>query len=103
MPHYAEAVRLDPNLATVRNNFGVALMNTGQLPAAREQLDAAVRLDPNLIAAHNSRGAVLDRLGEREAAIAAFESALRIAPDFEGARRNLEALKAVALPASSEP
>jgi Flp pilus assembly protein TadD len=57
-------------------------------------------MSPNMAAAHNTLGAVLDRLGQKEAAIAQFEAALQIEPEFEGALRNLNALRAA--PAAAE-
>ena len=46
LPHFAEAVRLNPKFANARNNLGVALAQEGRFDEAVAQLSEAARLDP---------------------------------------------------------
>ena len=54
LPLLQEAVRLDPNRAEVRFNFGRALTEAGRFEEALIQFDAAAQLDPADPAARNS-------------------------------------------------
>ena len=46
LPLYGRAVRFRPDHPGTRNNYGVALEQTGRLAEAQLQYEAALRLDP---------------------------------------------------------
>ena len=46
--HYAEALRLNPNLAEPHNNWGLALAAQGKMDQAEAHYAEALRLNPNL-------------------------------------------------------
>jgi tetratricopeptide (TPR) repeat protein len=48
---YERAVNLKPDEASYRNNYAIALGESGDFPAAKTQLDAAIQADPNYSAA----------------------------------------------------
>ncbi len=60
---FGRAVQFDPNSAEARLNFGMALANTNDLPAAAGQLQAAVKLQPDNAAVHDALSRVLQLLG----------------------------------------
>ena len=60
---------LDPTSATAYENLGIDASASGELSAARDDLERALDLDPRLAGAHNALAAVLMRQGQREDAL----------------------------------
>ena len=56
---YRQALRLNPTVALLQNNFGVALYDLGKKDEALIHQRKAVELDPNLGIAHNNLGVTL--------------------------------------------
>jgi tetratricopeptide (TPR) repeat protein len=65
---FEQAIRLKPDSAEARLDYGRLLEDHGELAAAISQLEAAVRLQPNLWRAHFELGMALGRSGNTVAA-----------------------------------
>ena len=89
MAHYAEAIRINPQLAEAHGNLGIVLAQQGRLEEATFHFSEALRIDPSLAGAHNNLGIVLTQQGRLEEAIFQFSEALRLEPDYAEARKNL--------------
>jgi tetratricopeptide (TPR) repeat protein len=80
IPHLAEAVRVVPDKAMLRNNLAYALFVAGKNAEAANEYRTAIKLDPNFWPAHKNLGEALLSAGEYRDAIKSFESALRLKP-----------------------
>jgi tetratricopeptide (TPR) repeat protein len=77
-----------------RNNLGGALLETGRVAEAVEQLRRAVETDPGSLNAQYNLGRALALRGRLDEAAAHLEQALRIQADDPDARRELAAVRA---------
>lgn len=68
------------------HNYGMALYERGDLPAAAAEYRRALALQPEYPKAHANLGAALLGMGEAAAGIAEYRTALAQRPDFEDAR-----------------
>jgi type IV pilus assembly protein PilF len=66
--------------ANYNMQLGVAYMNQGNLPLAKEKLDKALQENPDDPNVHSARALLNDRLGEQKKADEEFRTALRLAP-----------------------
>jgi Tfp pilus assembly protein PilF len=62
---YRELVALRPGDADLRNNFGIILARTGDLPAAAAQFEAALQANPSHQTARRNLEAVRNKLAQR--------------------------------------
>jgi tetratricopeptide (TPR) repeat protein len=77
---FAEAVRLDPQMASFHNNLGSALMTLEKPAEAAEHYALAVKLLPSFTGAWTNLGRALSDLDRLPEAIAAFDEALQRSP-----------------------
>jgi protein O-mannosyl-transferase len=77
---YADAIRIAPASAEVRNDFAAALAKAGRDDEALRQYQEALRLKPSLYDAHMNIGALLSRRDRNDEAIAHFSNAAAIQP-----------------------
>lgn len=77
LPWFAEAVRLKPDFADARLNYGVALSRTGNLADAAREIEEAARQEPNP-RGWQMVGRVRRQLGDRAGADAAYREAIRL-------------------------
>jgi tetratricopeptide (TPR) repeat protein len=77
---YREAVRLQPEFPSARNNLGNSLVAVGDWAGAEEQFLIAVRQDPAYADAHCNLGLVRLRQGRADEAAACFRRALQLEP-----------------------
>jgi protein O-mannosyl-transferase len=77
---YADAIRIAPASAEVRNDFAGALAKAGRDDEALRQYQEALRLKPSLYDAHMNIGALLSRRDRNDEAIAHFSNAAAIQP-----------------------
>ncbi len=89
LPHYMEAVRLDPRLAEAQNSIGGCFNMLGRPAEALPHLKEALRLAPRDAVAHDNMGGSLSDLGRNDDAIAEYEEAIRLKPEFAKAHMNL--------------
>ncbi len=90
--HYAETVRLAPDMPEAHNNYGAALLVCGRADEAIEELTEAVRTEPDVGDAYfNLAGALLQK-GRVQEAIPYLKEGVRLRPDLEDKRRFLEQL-----------
>ena len=89
LAHYAEALRLKPDLADTHNNLGMALAAQGKMDQAMAQYAEALRLKPGLAGAHNNLGLALAAQGKMDQAMAQYAEALRLKPDLAETQNNL--------------
>jgi Flp pilus assembly protein TadD len=80
--------------STTRNvhanvNFGLALMDRGEVSSAIAHYNEALRIAPNFAEAHNALGAALFRQNKVNEAGGHFEQALRLKPSFPEAQSNM--------------
>ncbi len=87
--HYAEAVRINPDLADSYNNMGLALTKRGSANEAIPNFLKAIKINPNHAAAHYNLGTLLASQGKLEEAIHHFRECIRIKPDHAKAYNNL--------------
>ena len=73
----------DPQLAAAKYNvqLGVAYLQQGNYPLAREKLERSVKQNPKDPDVHTSLGLLYDRTGDLKLADKHFKEALRLAPD----------------------
>ena len=88
--HFHDAVALDPkHVPDAYYNFGVLLLNRGELGEAAECFRKALELEPNYADAHNDLGLLLERQGKLPEAAAEYRKAVEEKPDFRKAHFNL--------------
>ncbi len=91
---YRAALALQPDLATVRVNYGRFLESSGRVADAQSQYAAAAREQPSLAQAHYNLGTLLLRQGDVSAAETALLRAAQLQPADAQTRGNLGALYA---------
>ena len=74
------SAKIDPNVAAVQYELGVACSAVGRLHEAMAALLRAISIDPQLGQAHIRLAGVFDFLGREAEAQAAYERGLRLAP-----------------------
>jgi Tfp pilus assembly protein PilF len=79
----------EPDNPIVLFNLGMALSDTGRLPAAIARLRRAMQLAPENADARTALGVALARAGQVPAAIGEFREAVELAPTNLWAHRNL--------------
>lgn len=67
--HFRQALDVRPRFQDIRTRYAEALIQLGELPEAREALDAVLHARPHMAEARIRLGVVLQRLGEEERAI----------------------------------
>src|SRR5207245_10252009 len=63
IPHFRQALRVNPRLAHAENNWGIALAKQGRWEDAARHYEAALQIGPRNAAAHASLALALRRLG----------------------------------------
>jgi tetratricopeptide (TPR) repeat protein len=86
---YTDTVAKRPQNAYARYNLGKVLAETGRLPEAIVEDEAAVRLRPTMAPAQNNLGKALFDLGRLDEAIAHYEKAVQLEPAYGRAHYNL--------------
>lgn len=84
-----EALRLDPELPTLRYELGLALHAIGDEAEAEAELREAASRTPDSAEAHNYLGIVLFQMGDAKAALQEFRAAATLAPKDANAHFNL--------------
>ncbi len=84
-----QAVRLDPEVPTLRYQLGLALHAIGDDAEAEVELREAVSRMPNSAEAHNYLGIVLFEMGDANASIEEFRAAVKLEPRDPNAHFNL--------------
>ncbi len=77
---FKQSVALDPTVAAVQHNLGLACLQAGRLEEAVLALGCAIRLNPELVSAHMYLAAAFDLLGRESEAVIAYEAAVRLDP-----------------------
>lgn len=99
LPHFEEAVRIEPDYARGQNNLGITLHRLGRFDEAVVHYREALRIDPHYADAHKNLGAALHALGNLEASIRHYREAVRLSPQLADAHFGL----AKVLAASGRP
>lgn len=85
----AHAVRVNPSMASYRNQLGMVLESCGRLDEAERAYRAALSLRADYEHAYLNLGNVLLARGRVDEAIAAYRRAIAARPDYAAARNNL--------------
>src|SRR6267143_303632 len=83
---------LDPKLADAHYSLGVTLWQSGDFPAATEQLRLAIQNQPDYAEAYYTLGTVLKQMDKLPDAAHALQQAILLQPDFAGAHTTLAAV-----------
>lgn len=78
---YQEKAKKRENAAGFNVQLGIAYMNQGNLPLAKEKLDRAMREGPRDPSVHSAMALLNDRLGRPKEADEEFRTALRLSPE----------------------
>ena len=78
---YAEAVKVDPDLARGRHGVARALAAQSKLPEAMEEAQAALRLSPRDLEIHHTIGTIFERMHNFEEAAGAFNNYVNLLPN----------------------
>ncbi|HUK19257.1 MAG TPA: tetratricopeptide repeat protein [Bryobacteraceae bacterium] len=104
LPKLREAEALNPDEASVHNNLGIALAETGQPSESLAEYEKAIALSPDFAEAYNNLGNALARLGKMAEAVARYQQALDLDPQYSKARSNFGvALARMGRPAEAIP
>jgi tetratricopeptide (TPR) repeat protein len=88
-----KAAELNPNLPEVNAYYGLALLATGDQPAARKAFERELKSDPNNFDANLRMGVLLRQDQDNDAALKYLQHALQIRPGDFGARYQIASLK----------
>lgn len=94
IPHFIDALRIDPGQPIVRCNLAAALAASGAVDQGIAQLQETLRHAPHCAPAHAALADLLADRGERKAALEHYGAALAINPDDQTAHFNLALLLA---------
>jgi Flp pilus assembly protein TadD len=86
---YRQVLEVDPGLAHVHNNLGIALKKQGQLDRAVASYERALMLRPSYPLAHHNLGIALMELDRLEEAEDSLRAAIRLKPDYAEACTHL--------------
>lgn len=89
IPHYEQALRLQPANAEAENNLGFALARLDRHAEAEPHYRRALQFQPDYAVADNNLGATLMALGRTNEGLSAFTAALKANPRYAGAHANL--------------
>lgn len=89
LPHFAEALRLDPRYFDALGNMGQSLWEQGDDVQAVGYFERALEVKPNSAKTHWQLGLALERTGHKAEAMQQFEEAIRLAPQDSVMRINL--------------
>ena len=89
LPHYVEALRLDPDSAQTHYNLGLALEQMGRTEEAGVQYATAVRILPYFAQANARLGALLIKRHRSAEAVAPLTIAAEYRPDLPEVQNNL--------------
>ncbi len=89
IPHYREAIRIEPGSAIAWNDMGQAFKELGNAETAIDHYREALRIDPEYAMALYNLAAACDGLGRHEEAIRHYREAIRIRPDYADAVNGL--------------
>ncbi|EEF63466.1 tetratricopeptide repeat protein [Pedosphaera parvula] len=81
VPHYREALRIQPNHARAQNNLGLALYMAGKAEEATHHYSEALKIDPNAEEFHFNYGLALASLGRVDEAIEQHSECARLMPE----------------------
>jgi tetratricopeptide (TPR) repeat protein len=87
--HFQNALRIDPNQATVHSALGVAFLEMGRIQQSLTSLERALEIAPNDADAHYNFGNTLLQLGRAREAVAQYSRALELNRDDVEAQNNL--------------
>jgi len=87
--HFAETVRVQPELAAAHYNLGNALFREGRHAEAVESLRKALAIDPDYALAHDGLGVALYAQGRLGEATNHYRRAVKLAPENTDARAHL--------------
>lgn len=85
---YSQASQLNPEVANIYNNRGIAYADQGNLTEAMADLNKAIQIDPQLSHAYNNRGTIYLAQGDPNLAIAEFNKAIQLEPQSANAYNN---------------
>jgi Flp pilus assembly protein TadD len=89
IPHYQEAIRLNPRFVRARTNLALALVDAGRLPEAIVQYQEMLAAAPTNFVVRGNLGFALSRQGRLDDAVAQFTEAIRLKPDYVEAHNGL--------------
>lgn len=89
LAHSIRAIRLAPDFAEARNDYGVGLARMGQLEEAAAEYRRALVLKPRFDDAENNLGVLMMQIGAVDSAVAHYQLALAANPDNPDAEINL--------------
>jgi tetratricopeptide (TPR) repeat protein/mono/diheme cytochrome c family protein len=92
IPHFEEALRLNPDQPLVLNNLGAALQGEGHLADAASRFTQALRLDPGYASARFNLANVFAAQGRWKQAEAEYRNVIASNPADAGAREQFVAL-----------
>ncbi len=84
---FERAVRLEPGVADLHANLGVARMEGGDVQGAIAALSSAIDLDPRSARALQNRGQARAKVGDHRGALVDFDRALELDPRYALALR----------------
>ncbi len=90
IPHYEEAVRLNPTYPEALNNLGTARARQGNFAEARSLFERAISRRPEFTQAHYHLGLTEYQLGDPIGAMSEWVTTLEIEPQNEAARKSIE-------------
>lgn len=85
---FDQAIRLDPNRASLFRDRGLAHKETAELDLAIADYDEAIALAPGLAAPYYERALALVAKGDLDLAVLSFNTAVRLVPNDADARLN---------------
>jgi tetratricopeptide (TPR) repeat protein len=86
---YRQAIEIKPNFTEARHNLAIALLKTGDLDGALEQLYLVLKLRPGHVTARNTLGNVLYQRHKFADAARYYEEAIAMEPGYAEAHFNL--------------
>ena len=82
IPHYEEALRLQPGSLHGHYNLGIEFADIGDLKQAEYQFSEGLKLSPHNESLHNNLGVVLAKEGQLERAVEQFKTAIECNPTY---------------------
>ena len=93
LAYYRQAIKTQPDNASVHLKLGLCLKRKGQLVEAMKWYRQALRLDATYVQAYNNLGVALQDQGRLDEAIQQYRQVLQLDPQFTKAHYNLAVVR----------